>query len=326
VLTDCLNSIGKVLYPTWEVILVDNGSTDDSLLILKQYPWVKVVCSPRNLGFAGGNDLGLRYCCGDYVLLLNNDTIVSPGFLEPLCVYLENNPHVGVVQGKMLLPRFGNSLDVCGSFLTALGMPYHYGFQKPDGPKYQHSFPVFSGKGAFLMFRREVVERVGGFLFDEDFFCYYEETDFCHRVWLAGYEVHFVPGPPVYHLMGATAGSPQGSFVLRHYLRNMAFSLLSNLSFSSRLRILPVFFGMLCASMLACGLRLKPAQLAAHWAAISYCVTHWAKIRARRRLVESLRRQPDRAVFDKVLRTPHLEYFIKTLTGQLGTYADENLP
>src|SRR5436309_11467547 len=179
-LPGCLNSLAALSYRNREVLLVENASTDDSLRVLESYPWVKVIRSPSNLGFAGGNNLGLAHCSGEYVLLLNNDTIATPDFLQPLCAYLEQYPQVGIVQGKMLLPRFGNTLDVCGSFLTALGLPYHYGYYKSDGPKYQRSYPIFSGKGACLMFRRELIERVGGFLFDDDFFCYYEETDFCH--------------------------------------------------------------------------------------------------------------------------------------------------
>ena len=321
----CLNSVAGVSWKNREVIVVENGSTDNSLEVLGEFPWVTVVRSPSNLGFAGGNNLGLRHCSGDYVLLLNNDTIVTPNFLEPLCQHLQRNPQVGIVQGKMLLPRFGNALDVCGSFFTALGLPYHYGYYKPDGPKYQRSYPIFSGKGACLMFRRELIERVGGFLFDEDFFCYYEESDFCHRAWLAGYEVHFVAGPPIQHLMGATAGGPQSAFVLRHYLRNMAFSLFSNLSLNWRLRILPLFFAMLAASLLASALKFQWARFAAHLGALTWCVSRYGKIRARRRLIKLLRRQSDRAIFEKVLRTPRLDYFVKTLTGKLSEYVDEVL-
>ena len=324
-LSDCLNSLASLSVRYREVIVVDNGSSDGSCQVLAGYPWVNVVRSESNLGFAGGNNLGLRHCSGDYVLLLNNDTIVTPNFLEPLCQHLQRYPQVGIVQGKMVLPRFGNALDVCGSFFTALGLPYHYGYYKPDGPKYQRSYPIFSGKGACLMFRRELIERVGGFLFDEDFFCYYEESDFCHRAWLAGYEVHFVAGPPIQHLMGATAGGPQSAFVLRHYLRNMAFSLFSNLSFNWRLRILPLFFAMLAASLLASALKFQWARFTAHLGALTWCVSRCGKIRARRRLIKLLRRQSDRAIFEKVLRTPRLDYFAKTLTGRLSEYVDEVL-
>jgi GT2 family glycosyltransferase len=184
---------------------------------------------------------------------------------------------------------------------------------------------VFSGKGACLMFRREIVSRAGGFLFDEDFFCYYEESDFCHRSWLSGYEVHFVSSPLVQHFMGSTAGGPHELFVLRHYLRNMAFSLMSNLSLGSRVRILPVFFLVLFASLIASALKLKWAQAAAHWQASKYCVLNYRKIRARRRLIRGFRRQSDREIFRKVLRTPRLEYFLKTFTGKLSEYEDELL-
>src|SRR5579859_7798728 len=196
-LPGCLDSLLASKAPYREVIVVDNASTDGSLLVLERYPWVKVVKSSSNVGFAGGNNLGLRHCLGEYVLLLNNDTVVPAGFLQPLVEYLEQHPKVGAVQGKMVLPNYGNALDVCGSFLTRFGFPYHYGYFKPDGVMYQRNYPVFSGKGACLMFRRELVSRAGGFLFDDDFFCYYEETDFCHRVWLAGYEVHFVATPAI---------------------------------------------------------------------------------------------------------------------------------
>ena len=309
-----------------EIIVVDNASTDDSLDILKKRSWVKLVRAPKNLGFAGGNNLGLEESCGNYVLLLNNDTKVTPGLLESLCEYLDNNHQVGAVQGKMVLPRYDNSLDVCGSFFTALGLPYHYGYFKPDGAKYQRSYPVFSGKGACLMFRRELIEKIGGFLFDEDFFCYYEESDFCHRVWLAGYEVHFVPSPPIQHLMGATGDRLlKQDLVQRYYLRNMMFSLLGNLSFASALRIMPVFFGILIFRMVIFLLTFRWAAFGAHWGAFTYNLRHWKRIKARRELIGRIRKKTDREIFAKILRTPRLDYFIKTFKGRIGDYVDEEL-
>lgn len=319
----CLESLTLIAEPPCELLVVDNGSSEDLSWVKSEFRFLSYHRAPYNLGFAGGNNLGLTHCAGKYVLLLNDDTIVNPEFLSVLAGYLDKHAHVGIVGGKMLLPRFGNTLDVCGSFLTWFGLPYHYGFYKPDGPKYQRNYPVFSAKGACLMFRRELIKSVGGFLFDEDFFCYYEETDFCHRAWLAGHEVHFVNSPPIQHLMGATSGGPQSLFVLRHYLRNMAFSLLSNLSFSSRLRILPLFFGMLLASMAAAAFTFKWGQFAAHFGAVTYCLTHYRKILERRRIVKSIRRRSDREIFAKVLRNPRLSYFVKTFSGRLTDYVDD---
>ncbi len=321
----CLDSLASVSYPNREVIVVDNASTDNSLAVLSAYPSVKTIRSGRNLGFAGGNNLALQHASGDYILLLNNDTVVPPDFLQPLVQHLQSHSEAGAVQGKMILPRFDNRLDVCGSFITALGLPYHYGYYKLDGPAYQRSFSVFSGKGACLMFRRDLVPAVGGFLFDEEFFCYYEESDFCHRVWLAGFEVHFVPGPPVAHFMGATAGGSQSAFVLSHYLPNMAFSLQGNLSLRYRLRILPLLFAMLLLSLAAAALRLNGGAMAAHWKALVTPFSRFSKIHWRRRLVRGLRRQSDQAIFQKVMRTPRMAYFVKTLRGKLAEYQDEAL-
>lgn len=324
-LRDCLDSLGGVTYPNREVIVVDNGSKDRSLELLAEYPWIRLVRSERNLGFAGGNNLGFRHCSGRFVLLLNNDTVVRPGFLEPLVRHLERHPQVGIVQAKMWLGRRGEVLDVCGSFLTAFGFLYHVGYWKPDGPRYARAYPVFSAKGACMLVRRDLAERVGGFLFEEDFFCYYEETDLCHRAWLIGSETHFVPESVIEHLHGATGGEPnRAGFVLRHYLRNQMFSLLGNLSAGGLARILPWYGLLFLGSMVAALATLRRPLLAAHAHAIGYCWTRRRAIRQRRRLVRSLRVLSDREIFSRVLRTPALSYFWRSFTGTLGRYEDRD--
>lgn len=326
-LRDCIASLQPVAAPGVEIVVVDNGSPENVRENLADFPFAKVVRTDPNLGFAGGNNFGLKHCTGDYVLLLNNDMILNKDFLAPLTDYLDANPKVGVAQGKMILPRHNNTLDVCGSFITWLGFPYHYGYFKPDGPKYCHNFPVFSGKGACIMIRRDLIPKIGGFLFDEDFFCYYEESDFCHRVWLAGYEVHFVSTPGVIHLMGVTNdANPQQGFTLRRYLRNMMFSLLSNLSWPWMFRILPFYFAMMFGSMAMSAVTFKKIQFLAHWGAFTHCFKNFGKIRARRRLVKSFRKASDREIFSKALRNPRLEYFVKTFTGKIGDYVDEEIP
>jgi GT2 family glycosyltransferase len=324
---DCLRSLRGLRYPRYEIVLLDNGSTAaeraalDS--VLAEFPSVKFIASGQNLGFAGGNNRALQAAEGDLILLLNNDTIANPDFLSVLVDYFQKHPEVGVVQGKMLLPRFNNTLDVCGSFATALGLPYHYGYYKPDGPKYQQAYPVFCGKGACLMFRREVPERAGGFLFDPDFFCYYEETDFCHRAWVAGYETQFVPSPPIQHLMGATSDRMKQGLALQHYLRNMAFSLWGNLSWPWLLRIMPLFVMFQLLGGLAGLLRGRIWQFAAHWQAILSPLVQFRALRARRRLVVRIRQIDDRKLFRRVKWTPRLEYFLKTSLESLDRYVDD---
>jgi GT2 family glycosyltransferase len=325
-LRDCLGSLRKVTYPRFEVVVVDNASTDGSVELLGQYPEVRLVRSERNRGFAGGNNFGLAACQGELVLLLNSDTIVTPGFLEPLVEYLQQHPQVGIVQGKMLLSRHGNVLDVCGSFLTRFGFLYHYGYWKPDGEKYHHSYPIFAAKGACLMFRRNILPAIGGYLFEEDFFCYYEETDLCHRAWLSGYEVHFVHGSVIQHLQGATSERTQASgFGVRQYLTNQTFALLSNLEAGSLLRMMPGYFAVFLVSMGAAAVTFNGPMFGAHRHALTRTLLSLGKIRAHRRRIRQIRKVSDRAIFARVLRNPRWDYSLRTLQGRLRDYADEPL-
>jgi GT2 family glycosyltransferase len=326
VLRDCLTSLRQVTYPRFEVVVVENGSNDDSGEVLRQHPSVRVLQSDHNRGFAGGNNFGLPACNGEFVLLLNSDTIVTPDFLQPLVEYLHQHSKVGIVQGKMILSLRGGALDACGHFLTRFGFLYHFGYYKQDVEKYDHSYPVFSAKGACLLFRRELVASVGGYLFNEDFFCYYEETDFCHRAWLTGHEVHFVHTSTIQHLQGATSERTQTSgFVLRQFLANQTFGLLANLSAGSRWRIMPLYFLIFLTSMISAALTGRGTVFVAHWHALSSNWRRLGKIRAQRELIRRIRKISDRELFAKVMRNPRLDYFFKTFQGRLSDYEDDNL-
>lgn len=319
----CLKSLQYLDHPNYELVVVDNGSTDNSLSVLGTIPWIRLVRIEKNCGSSGGYNIGLEHTRGEFILMMNNDMIGNPQFVGVLSRYLVEHPHVGIVQGKMVLPRCGGVLEVCGSYLTAFGVPYHLGYYKRDGAKYERSHPVFCGKGACMMFRREVIAKAGGYYFNPEFFCYYEESDLCHRAWLAGYETHFVASPPIEHLSGVTiARSERVGFSIHYYLRNMMFSLLTTLQPSSLLRIMPPFVALLLASMVAALFSGRRAIAKAHWDALAYNLKNPGKIRAQRRRNRAIRKLSDAEIFKKVLRTPRLDYFIKTFQGKLGEYAD----
>ena len=319
----CLDSLRNIQYSNYELLVVDNGSTDNSMAVLAAIPWIRVVRTEKNCGSSGGYNIGLEHARGEFILMMNNDMIGNPEFVGVLSHYLAEHPQVGIVQGKMVLPRCGGVLEVCGSYLTAFGLPYHLGYYKPDSPKYQRSYPVFSGKGACMMFRREVISKAGGYYFNPDFFCYYEESDLCHRAWLAGYETHFVASPPIQHLSGVTiARNENTGFGIHYYLRNMMFSLLTTLEPLSLLRIMPLYLAVFMASMVAAFLTGRRAVAKAHWDALAYNLRNTKKIHVQRQRIQAIRKQSDLAIFAKVLRTPRLDYFAKTFQGKLGEYVD----
>ncbi len=212
----CLSAVRRFL-PDAQVVVVDNGSEPPLAVDADE-----VVRSEVNLGYAGGNNLGLEACRGEYVLLLNNDAYLSSAEpVERLVTFMEAHPQVGAAQARLVLPD--GSSDACGELLNGIGLLHHCGYKKVGWEVPQCPYPVFAGKGACLLVRRSAIERAGG-LFKGSYFCYYEDIDFCHRLWLAGYEVWFVPTEPVLHEEKATSRMLPRRKVWRQYLTNMLSS------------------------------------------------------------------------------------------------------
>ena len=173
---------------------------------------IKVVKNKENLGFAEANNVGYSRSKGDLILFLNNDVEVEYDFLSKLVKELLSDPKLGGVQPKILLMNKKDNLDSVGAFLTNSGFLFHYGIYKSQNDnKYNKKIDIYSAKGAGMLFRREVIEKIG--LFDKDYFAYFEETDFCHRVWLAGYKIRYIPESRMYHLMGGTSINMDSSFI-----------------------------------------------------------------------------------------------------------------
>jgi GT2 family glycosyltransferase len=206
---DCLASIRDAkLELSAEVILVDNGSADGTVACVERdYPEVRVLALPRNIGFGAGNNRGLEVMTGRYAVLLNSDTIVLPGGLEACVRYLDEHPKVGVVGPQLLNPDrtrqncIHNSpnlvSELFGQSLLRRLFPRRYPSKRVD---YREPVEVEAVLGACLFVRREVIEQVG--LIDEEYFFFLEETDWCHRIRRAGWKVVHLPDAHVIHLYG----------------------------------------------------------------------------------------------------------------------------
>jgi hypothetical protein len=210
VIAGCLRSLEPhVRSGLLEVVVVDNASPDDSAAIVaRDFPWARLLRSPRNLGFAGGVNLGLRAARGTHLLLVNPDVTVPPETVPGLLGYLREHPGVGAVGPKVLRPggqaevtasyrpTFHNEVvESLGLFMFRRWVPAWRPRGLLDPPAGPVAVDVLSG--CFLMFPRQVLEKVGEF--DEDFFMYVEDVDWCVRVREAGFEVRYVPGWSVVH-------------------------------------------------------------------------------------------------------------------------------
>lgn len=228
ILEECVKSALNTEYPNFELLFVDNASTDRSIEFVKKNfgrnPILRIIQNEKNFGFAGGINVGIKKAKGEYIALLNNDTIVDTQWLKEL-VKVMQQPRVGAAQSKLLQLRNPNILDCAGGFIDYLGYAYERG-RGQKASDYKKVDEIFYAKGASLIIKRAVLDRVG--YFDPILFIYYDETDLCWRVWLNGYKVVFVPTSIVYHAQGVTISTLPEHVSLYFLTRNHMLLLIKN--------------------------------------------------------------------------------------------------
>jgi len=202
-----LESLRHITYTNIEVIVVDNASpNDDPAIIHKSFPEIIFIQSKVNLGFAGGNNLGIRQAKGKYILLLNNDTEVEPGFLEPLVAKLESNSRIGAVSPKIKFFFQPDTIQFSGQApMNPYTMRSHgYGWGIKDEGQFDQDASTAFVHGAAMMIPAEVIRKVG--MMAEIYFLYYEELDWGARIKAAGYELWYVHNSIVLHKESMSTG------------------------------------------------------------------------------------------------------------------------
>jgi GT2 family glycosyltransferase len=224
-LPPCFNGLRAQTYPHLEIILADNGSTDESLVLTRRdFPEVKIIELGSNMGFAGAVNRGIEQSRGQIIAPLNNDTEVAPGWAHALVDTLLAYPDAGIVASKMLLIDERDKLHSAGDGFGTDGIPINRGVWQKDEGQYDHDTYIFGGCAGAVAYRREMLEVIG--LFDEDLFMYLEDVDLNWRAQLAGYRVVFAPQAVVYHHLSATGGGAVASYYTG---RNTLFVLAKNL-------------------------------------------------------------------------------------------------
>ena len=222
----CLDSLAQLEYPIPQIIVVDNGSTDDSAVRIRAgFPGIPLLETGANLGYAGGNNVGIRQALvagAAAVCILNNDVTVEPGCLAPLLAALQSGPDVGIVTPLVTEQGDASRVWALGSAVnwrTAEISRLHIG-EAVVAWRQREPFEVEIASGAAMLVKREVFERAG--LMAEDFFLYYEEVDWCLKVRRAGYRILAVPASVVWHKVSATLGATSpiiDYYMLRNHLR-----------------------------------------------------------------------------------------------------------
>ena len=326
-LKECLDSLFKIDYPDFETVVVDNGSSDDSVRMLeKHFPKVKIVKSRKNLGFAGGNEYGLKYCKGKYILFLNNDTLVTKSFLTELVSFIEKDEKLTVVQPTILFHRPGESLhgkiNSVGSFILNSGFLYHLNYGKEFIEKdYGESYEIYTAYGACFLANRKLVNKLG--LFDPEYFAYFEETDFSHRVWLSGHKMKIYTKAVIYHKGAKTAQKLPSSFIQYHSFKNRLFTYLKNFGLVNIVKIfIPHLIICEISSILYLIMR-QPGYAVAIQKAILWNIIKVGKLlRERRKVQEEIRKVRDADFIPKLTRKVNIRYYYYLSSGELEKYRE----
>lgn len=238
-LKDCLDSLYSQTRKDYEIILIDNCSTDRSIeIITLDYPDITLIRNKANLGFAAGTNQGIRVARGEYILTLNNDTRVEPSFLEEIVSPMDNDPRVGICASKMLLPD--GRINSTGLCISRSGAAWNRGMFERDSGQYAQQEEVFGASAGAALYRKTMLDEIG--LFDEDFFMYMEDVDLSFRARLAGWKCLYVPTAVVYHHHGGTAG--YGSDIAVYYgNRNIIWMVVKNYQIGFLITSLPWIIG-----------------------------------------------------------------------------------
>lgn len=237
----CFKALRAQSDQNFELLVVDNGSTDGSVKWLEDHQ-IPSIFLEENTGFSGAVNIGIRESVTPYVILLNNDTEPQPDYVKEMVKAIERSPKIFSVSSKMIQLYHKDLMDDAGDMYSVLGWAYQRGVgQKSSG--YQKACRVFSACAGAAIYRREVFDEIGGF--DEDHFAYLEDIDVGYRAKICGYENWYCPKAVVYHVGSGTSGSKYNSFKVKLAARNNLYLNYKNMPLLQLiLNFLPILAGM----------------------------------------------------------------------------------
>jgi GT2 family glycosyltransferase len=286
----CLGSLRDQSFRDFEMIVVDNGSTDGSIdFVKKLFPEVNVLALGDNLGFAAAVNAGIEAAATEFVVLLNNDTEQDQRWLEALVHAANAHPESGLFASKLVDFHDQRILDGAGDAMRLSGLPYRLGHGERDRGQFDEPGYVFGACAAAALYRKSLFEEVG--LFDEDFVSYCEDGDLSFRAQLAGHRCFYVPDAVVYHIGGASTGGKRSPTATRLGTRNSLSLLVKDLPLSAVPHILPFFvFGQLTRLITAAAtgsLLVHLEGLAGAWRHLPIMLEKRAEIQKRKQLPDA---------------------------------------
>lgn len=319
-LNEALHSLEKTDYEPFEVVVVDNGSTDGSVeaaaRIAEAWPALRLVRNDFNAGPARARNQGIAIARGELVAFLDNDTTVEPSWLAHAVRVFVEDASVGAVQCKLLLKRPPGRLDCVGEWIGQNGflVPVAVSGEEDDCGQHDGVGEILAAKSAGMVARTDALRDVGGF--DEDFFIYVEETDLCWRIWLRGHRVVLAPRSVVHHHFGTSTvilGAKANMLVKYHGPKNYVATLVKNAGGRTLARMLPAH---LAAWQAVALIHLAKGQFRSAWwiqKGLAWNLRHLRRLLRKRRTVQAGRCMTDADLLARVLKPRPIGYFYEKL-------------
>jgi hypothetical protein len=299
-LRECLESLKNQTYSGYDMYVVDNGSTDGSIEYVKEhFPWAKAIAFRENLGFAKAYNEAIKMVDADLVGILNNDTRVDKRWLQELVNAMLKDESIAAVGSKILLYNDPQLLNHVGAKITPIGGGFDIGLYDKDCERFNVKKYVGAACGAAMLVRKDLFLKIKGF--DEDFFAYFEDTDFCWRAWLYGFKVVYVPTAVVYHILGGSWGPRNNPNRLFLGQRNRLISMMKNLELKNLCEAILISLNYDVLRSLILIARRNARGFFALVKANFWVIINLRKIMMKRRIVQSHRKIPDRYLKEKSL-------------------------
>lgn len=313
----CLDSVLKADFSDFELIFVDNNSADGSIDFVRSNfndERISFIENDKNYGVPGGRNIGSKKARGDYLVFLDNDTEVDCHWLDELMKVFRSDAKIAVAQCKLLNMVDRRRFDHAGDYLTLFGFLSERSRQSVDTGQFDAIEDIASAKGAATMMRRSVFEDLGRY--DDSFFMYLEETDFCLRAWLAGYRVVFSPRSVVWHAFMTPLKETSkyySRYIVRYYgCRNYITTLLKNLSAFNLFKLLPFhLISWFCLSVLFV-LKGKPSDALWVIKGIAWNIVHVPSLLKKRFSIQrNLRKVDDKVFLRRIMTTEGIPFYLK---------------
>jgi GT2 family glycosyltransferase len=279
-------SLARQRFRDFEVVVVDNGSRDDTVPWLRDHwPEAEIVSLPQNIGVTAALNICARAGRGDLLALFNNDLELEPDCVGELVAALQDHPEAGWAGAKLMDFRRREVIDGAGDVFTWAATAGRRGHGQRDCGQYESARPIFGACGGAALYRRSVLEQIGPF--DESFFAFYEDVDWNLRAQLAGFQCRYVPTAVAYHMGSATIGPGLTDFTRYHLWRNALWIIAKDLPATAILRHTPQ---LLMGQLVNLAVAVRDRKIAIWWRAWRDALDGLPRVLRERSTVQSQRR------------------------------------